>query len=367
MRIVFVNSARGVEGGLTATLDLGLGLAELGHDVTVVCHPGSAIRERLEGDPRVNLTPVAIRAELNPLRPAQLARISRRVGPDLVIADRRKDLKLSVAARWLCGRYPIVHRHGAPSVLKDTLIYRYFWGRELQMLIVNSHTMRRLLLEHAPWLERVPLRVIHNGKDVKRYRPLPRLRRRMRAELGISEDAFVVSFHGIVQPRKNVDLLVRAVAELPRDLHVVALVIGTGPSLADLRRQALELNAPVVFTGTRRDIPEVLSAADAAVHLSTAEGFANSVIEAMACELPVIATDTTSHPEQIDDGKHGLLVPPGRWQGVADAIRWLATDPAGRERMGKAARERVVAEFSRQRMLGRYDEVLREALTMYRG
>lgn len=366
MRIVFVNSARDTGGGLTSTVEVGLGLGELGHDVTLVCHPRSAIRDRLRRDSRVTLAPVAIRAEINPLRAAQLALLNRRAKPDVVLADRRKDVKLSVAARWLGGDFPIVHRHGAPSVLKDSAVYRYFWGREVQTLIVNSNAMRDLLLEGASWLERVAIRVIHNGKDLSYYRPRPALRQRMRAQLGIPDEAFIVSFHGVVQPRKNADILVRAVAALPSDLNAFALIVGVGPALPDLRRLAAELRAPAIFAGYRQDVPEVLSAADAAAHLSTAEGFSNSVIESMACGLPVILSDATSHPEQIEDGEHGVLVSPGQWESVADAIRWLAGDPEERARMAAAARERARARFSRERMLQGYDAVLREAVEAYR-
>lgn len=366
MKIVYVNSARGWEGGHTSAAELGLGLAEKGHEIIVLCHPESAIRRQLEGDGRLTVRPIAIRVELNPYRVLQLANLNRRARPDLVLADNQKDLKLSVAARRLIGDFPIVHRHGAPSVLQDGPIHRRVWGRAIQTMIVNSHTMRERMLAETPWLEQVRIEVIHNGKDTRRFRPLPNLRAPMRAELGIPENAFVVSFHGTVQPRKKVETLVRAVASLPASLRVHALIIGGGPTLPDVRRLATELRAPVIFSGIRPDIPEVLSAADAAAHLSQAEGFSNSVTESMACGLPLILSDATSHPEQVDDGIQGLLVPPGEPSAVADAIRWLATDPEGRARMGAAARQRAVKEFSRELMVERYEKVLGETVAAYR-
>jgi glycosyltransferase involved in cell wall biosynthesis len=379
MRIIFVNSARDPAGGVTSAIELASGLAQLGYELTVVCHPRSAIRRALEHEPRLALAPVAIRAELNPLRALQLARLSRRVRPDVVLADRRKDVKLSVAARYLSGAaYPIVHRHGAPSHLKDSALYRFVWGRQVQALIVNSRTMGERLLERAPWLASVDMRVIQNGKDLALYRPLPERRRAAREALAIPERALVVSYHGVLQPRKNVHLLIEAAAALAPDLPVHALVIGAGPSEAELRALTARLRAQATFTGLRSDIPELLSAADIAAHLSTAEGFSNSVIEAMACGLPVIASDATSHPEQIVHGVHGLLVAPGEGGGpggggggagavrVAEAIRTLATDPAARARMGRAARERAVAEYDREKMLRRYSEVLEEAIATYR-
>ena len=365
MRIVYVNSAHGPGGGHTSAVEVSLGLAEKGHELFMVCHPRSPICKQLANDARLILWPIGIRADWNPYRILQLANLNRRVQPDLVLADKRNDVKMSVAARWLIGNFPIVNRFGAPGALKNSPSYRRIWGQGVQAIILNSHTMYQRMLVQIPWLKEMRIEVIHNGKDTRRYQPLPNLRARMRAELGIPDDAFVVSFHGMVQPRKNIDLLVRAVGALPANLRVHVLIIGGGPTLSHLRHLATELCAPATFTGLRQDIPEVLSAADASANLSLAEGFSNSVLEAMSCGLPQILSDATSHPEQVDHEVQGLLVPPREVGAVADAIRRLATDPAGRARMGAAARHRVITEFSRERMIDRYDAVLRETVAAY--
>lgn len=358
MHVLFVNSARGRGGGLTSSLELGRGLAGRGHTVTMVCHPKSELRARLEDDDRIRVACVAIRAEINPLRVVQLARLHGRLAPDVVLADRRKDVKLSVAARDLARReLPIVHRHGAPSTLKDSVLYRLVWGR-IQGLVVNSETMRALLMERAPWLRRLPIHTIPNGKDCHRYRPRPELRGPGRDRLGIPDDAVVATYVGTFEPRKNVHLLLEALARIDGAVPVHALIVGGGRLKEDLRERARRLGVSATFTGFRSDVPELLAVSDVAVHLSTAEGFSNSVLEAMACELPVIASDATSHPEQIDHGIHGLLVEPRRAEPVADALRTLATDAALRRRMGRNARERVVAEYDRATMVERYENVL---------
>jgi glycosyltransferase involved in cell wall biosynthesis len=350
---------------LASTLELGQGLADRGHELTVVCHPKSTIEERLAPDSRLTVAPVAIRAELNPYRALQLARTIRRNEPDIVLAEKRKDLMFTIAARRLGGRFPIVQRLGGAGEFDDSRINRHLWGRELEAIIINSYTLRDRMLEAIPWLADVRVEVIHNGRDIWRHRPLPKLRERTRAELGVPDGAFVVSYHGELDPPSNVDVLVRAVAEVPRHLEVHALIVGNGPSLAETRRLTAELRAPVIFAASRTDIPEVLSAADVAAHLTTAEGFSNSVIESMACGLPVIASDASCHPEQIEDGVHGVLVPPNQWTGVADAVRWLAGDPENRARMGKAARDRATTEFGLERMIDRYEEFLRQTVDAY--
>lgn len=367
VRLAFVNSAGGPGGGPTAAAQLSRGLAERGHDVVLACHPHGVLFDEMRSDPRVVTAPVAIRAELNPLRVLQLGRLFRRVRPDLVLADRRKDVKLSILAARRVGGLPLVHRHGAPSTLKNSLLYRLFWTRGVHGLVVNSRHMQERMLSDAPWLRELPIRVIHNGRDTERYRPRPDLRTGMRAELGVPDEAFVVSFHGVLQERKNVDLLLRAVARCRGQLDVHALIVGDGPVRRGLEALAVELDAHATFTGLRDDIPELLSAADAAVHLSDAEGFSNSVIEAMACGLPVIASDATSHGEQIEDGVHGLLVEPDSVEATARAIRRLASDREERVQMGRRARSRVVSEFSAGRMFEGYETFLREVVRAYPG
>lgn len=365
MHIVLLNSDRAAGGVSISAIELCRGLAEREHDVTVVCHPRSYIAERLAADPRLTVVPLPIRAAFNPARVWQLARVSRRAEPDIALADQRTGLHLAIAARRLGGRFPIVYRHRAAEPLEDSRVDRYFWRRDLQGLILDSLRIRERLLEVMPWLEDLHIEVIQTGKDTTLYRPLPKLRQRMREELGIPEDAFVVSYHGSLQAMKHVDLLVRAVAELPRHLEVFALIVGVGPLLAETRRLATELRAPVIFTGNRTDIPEVLSAADVAAHLSTGEGTADSVIEALACGLPVIASDSDRHREQIEDAAHGVLVPPLDWNGVADALRWLAADAEERERMSGAARERAVRDFPLTGMIARYEEGLERIIEAY--
>jgi glycosyltransferase involved in cell wall biosynthesis len=355
--IVFVNSERSVAGGLTSALDLAGGLRDAGHRVTVVCHPESELRRRLEAR-GVPVAPVAIRAELNAWRAVQLARVLKRLSPDVVLADRRKDVKLSFAALRLAPGAALVHRHGAPSPLRDGATYRAIWTR-LEGIIVNSDAMRRLLLERTPWISRTPIDVIHNGKDLEYWRPMPERRAAARAAIGIDAGAFVVAWHGVLQARKNVDLVLRACAATRATVH--PFIIGDGPDAVRLRELAASLGVRATFTGRRDDIPALLAAADVATHLSEAEGFSNSVVEALACGLPVIASDATSHREQIEDGRTGLLVEPGSVESASAALESLHRDTVMRETMSQAARLSASERFGIDLMIERYGQSLLRA------
>ena len=360
MNIIAINSTRTWGGAEVWFSEFCPGMAARGHDVTLVCHPDSELRRRLSEERRVQLAPIAIRAELNYLRAVQLARWFRALQPDVVVAHRPKDVKLSAAALWLAAPTPLVHAKLYGEMLKDRLDYRLVWQKSVSAMAVPSYENLDRLKADAPWLGRMPVVVIQNGADTNRYRPLPEERERVRREFDIADDVFVVSCHGRLAAPKRVDLVIQAVAAAAREDPVYGLIIGDGPEGPGLRELARELDAPVSFTGHRDDIPELLAAADAEITMSEIEGAPLAVIEAMACGLPVIASKATSHPEVVEDGKSGSLVEPGQAEGAAKAILKLAQDPARRAEFGNAARARAIEHFSSDAMLDRYESFLEE-------
>ena len=356
MRILFLNSVSGGGGGVSATLTLVRGLARAGHHVTVACHARGELRRRLEERERLRIAPFRSGPDLDPLAAARIAGMIRDSRADIAIADRRKDVKTLILARTFGRSVPVVHRHGAPSSLRDGPTYRFFW-RRVAAVIVNSDAMRLRLLRDAPFLDPHAILVIHNGIDTDLFRPLPRERAASRARLGLGADAFVVSYHGVLQPRKRVATLLEAVARLPAGREVRPLIIGDGPQRRELEDHAARLGVRAVFTGARLDLPPLLAAADVSVHLSAAEGFSNSVIEALACGLPVVASREHSHAEQVDEGRTGLLVAPEP-DSVASALGRLLADPATVERLGTSARAEAARRFSTQDMVAAYAAAL---------
>jgi glycosyltransferase involved in cell wall biosynthesis len=355
VRILLINTAPQRGGGVTATVDLAIGLARRGHAVRLAGAERGDLLARLGGDPAV--PSVGLRHPGGPLAARALARIIREAGPDVILADRRTDVRLAVAARIIGPDVPIVHRYGAPNPLRRDPLVSLVWSR-IQGMILNSERMRRQLERTHAFLFRRPVLVIPNGKDLTRFRPHPEARATARAELGIPPDAFVVSFHGILQARKNVDALVRgaAAARAARPVHL--LIAGSGPEEDALCALAAELRVAATFAGFLRDLAPVLAAADVAANLSSSEGFSNAVVEAMASGVPVIATGGTSHDEQIVHGEHGLLLGSIAAAQVAGAIETLAGDEPLRARMAVAARRRAEAEFGLDRMVERYEAAL---------
>ena len=185
----------------------------------------------------------------------------------------------------------------------------------------------------------------------------------MRARLGL-EGKRVLIFTGRLVPHKGVDGIVRALASLPDDVHLI--VVGRGPRLSDLlglaRRLGVEERSHFLPSVTDEELPAYLRAADLFVFPSVnrLEGFGLAVAEAMACGLPVVIADMPGVREVIDPGREGLLVEPFLGADLAARLRELLDDPARRRQMGEAARRRAEERFGLPTVVG-------QLVSLYRG
>jgi glycosyltransferase involved in cell wall biosynthesis len=164
-----------------------------------------------------------------------------------------------------------------------------------------------------------------------------------------------VVFAGRHVPVKALDVLLRAWALVRAPQGSQLVLAGDGPEHAALVALAHELGieSRVRFPGMVRDIPALLRDAQLYVQASHQEGLPNSVLEAMASALPVVATRVSGHEDVVCDGSTGLLVPPADPRALAQAMQTLVDSPALRQRMGKVGREAVLAGYSLDRVLER--------------
>ncbi len=207
-------------------------------------------------------------------------------------------------------------------------------------------------------------RVIVNGIDVAAVREAAARAPMSRAELGIRPDALVLATIARFDPVKRLDVLLRALPLLVRRVpETQLLIVGDGEERKALHTLAgaLALGDRVVFAGAIPDAARALPLVDLYVTASRREGLPTAVLEAMACGLPVLATEAPGHVDAVDPEVTGRLVPLDDAPGLAAAAAALLRDPALRARMGQAGRERVERRFSRARMLAQIADLYREA------
>lgn len=230
-------------------------------------------------------------------------------------------------------------------------------------VLVNAEEIR-VGLAALPWFAADKVRVVHNGVDLAAFRPGgdgEALRRRW----GVPAAAPLALAVGGLTPQKDHDLLARSAARLVRRLpEARVVVVGEGFLRAALetRVRALALGNRFLLPGFLPDVRPALAAADLLVLSSDNEGMAWVLLEALACGLPIVATDVPGVRACVEPGRNGLIVPPRDEAALADALATLLADPARRRAMGVRSRELAEARFAEAGMLAGTEAVLREAL-----
>lgn len=240
-----------------------------------------------------------------------------------------------------------------------------FLNPRVSRIICVAEEIRRYLLDLSLLGRRLdPEKVvtINKGHDLSWYTERPA----DLAQFGIPPGAMVVTCSSRLRPRKGLWELVRALGRTDpaRDIHL--LFLGHEGN-ASLREEIGQIPHPdrVHFAGFRKDAPAIMAASDVcALPVLDGEGLSRAVIEAMAYGVPGIVTPVGGNTDLIVDGECGLVVPVGDVDALAAAMERMHEDPAMRERMGRAARERIATRFRNSdtvdRTLALYREILDE-------
>lgn len=229
---------------------------------------------------------------------------------------------------------------------------RLLLGKGTDAVIVVSEAIRK----EAQRLKLIPdhrLHAIQNGIRTDRFDVPADQARAVRDGLGITPDQIMVVNVARLAPFKAIHILIQAAAILaPDHPNLRVVIVGDGQlrgEMEDLVKRR-GVGDVVRFAGVRRDIPQVLAAADIFALSSNCEGLPIAVLEAMAAGLPIVSTAVDGIPEVVLDGQVGLLCPPQDARALADQLRTVIENPELRHKMGEAARVRVNTVFSAQRM-----------------
>lgn len=339
MRIATVSSVMGTGGAEVVADVLVRGAEAAGHDVLLASGPGFRARALAQdGVPHVPL-PLEGRRPADVVRAVgRLRRTVRSWRPDLVHAH---NVKATVVARAAVGTgVPVVSTmHGVPDHEVGAAA-RILRVAATQVVAVSDH-VASLLVDHGVPASRVS--VIENA-----ILPPPiRDRASARLTLGIDPGRPVALVLARMAAQKRQDLLLRAWADVRED--AVLLMAGDGPRREELEHQSRELGVGrrVAFLGERTDVDVLLSACDLLVLPTDWEGLPISLLEALGCGVPAVASDVGG-VSALADGVR--LVPAGSVPALADAVDHLLSDPAARQALAARGRRLVRDRFPAERM-----------------
>jgi len=230
-------------------------------------------------------------------------------------------------------------------------------------VVVNSKSVRQRLIDRdqvAP--EKV--RIIYNAVEVQRFAAAHEERLKMLPYFSEAARLIAVLANMYSRVKGHASLVSAARIVCKCEPHAVFLLIGDGPERPELEARVRDagLADNIRFLGRRTDIPELLACCDLSVLPSESEGFPNALLESMSAGLPVVATAVGGSKEIIENGRNGMLVPPGSSEKLAEAVLLLLEDSRLAKRLARAGQDDMQKYFSFDRLIGELEHLYKEPL-----
>ncbi|MCC6794159.1 MAG: glycosyltransferase [Candidatus Hydrogenedentes bacterium] len=358
MNILHIDEQTGWRGGEQQASYLIRGLAERGHRCFVAGKPGSEYLTRDHGARDLVRIPVPCRGELDLATAYRLSRAVREHNIDILHAHSSHAVIYAVLAKKFAGRGKVVASRRVDFPPNKNAFSRWKYNQP-DRIVAISDCIARVLRDFG--IPEHKLRTVHSGIDLKRFdvTPLPR------SEIGIPEGVPLAGNVAALVGHKDHATLLDAVPAILRDVPEFRLVIaGEGPLRQQIEAQIerLEIGKSVKLLGQRSDVPRLLRALDLFVMSSSEEGLGTSVLDAMACGVPVVATDAGGIPEMVRDGETGFLVPLKNPSALANAVVRAMQNENLRNGLAQNATVLVNEEFTADSMVrenvGVYEELL---------
>ncbi len=345
-----IDTARTWRGGQNQVLLTVLGLRALGHRSMLVAHAAGELRQRArEG---LELVPLAPKTEMDLSAAWRLSRLIKQLRPDVVHAHDPHGVAMAALALSMSTQLdkpPLVAARRVDFHIKGNALSRWKY-RQVDCFICASDAIRHMVIADGVPSARVV--TVHEGIDLGHVEAAPAAN--LHAELWLPHQAPIVGNVAALVPHKGQRHLIEAAALVVTRVPDARFVIaGDGELRPALERQIKDrhLEKHVFLAGFRPDVLSVHKGFDIFVMSSVTEGLGTSLLDAMACAKPIVATTAGGMPEVVVDGTTGLLVPPRDHEAMADAIVRLLTDEKARRAMGAAGQARVRGHFSAERMV----------------
>jgi len=349
-----IDTARTWRGGQNQVLITVNGLRAMGQRAALVAHPSGELRRRAsEG---LELIPLVPRMEVDLTAAWRLARVVKRLRPDVIhahdphgLAMAALALSLGAGAKSGLPEPPLVASRRVDFHLKGNSFSRWK-HRQVDCFIAASEAIRRMLVADGIPAERTT--TVHEGIDLRHVQTAPPVN--VHEAFWLPHGAPVIGNVAALVPHKGQRHLIEAAHLVVREMPDARFVIlGEGELRDALERQVREyhLEKHVLLPGFRTDVLGCIKSFDLFAMSSVTEGLGTSLLDAMACGRPIVATRAGGIPEIVEDGVQGLLVEPRDHQAMARAIVMLLRDEPRRRAMGDAGLVRVRTRFTVERMV----------------
>ncbi len=356
MNILIINSAKEWGGTEKWALNTAIGLVERGHTVWFGCR-GDLFEKRLSGS-RVKLVRFPFANNLDVISIAKLWLFMRGNRIDVVMPTKQREYFLAGIAAKLVTRTKVAGMFGIDRPIRNLRNWIVFCKLFDIVFVVAKKIIT--VLSQTRGFDTQKCRLVYVG--VEPIRLSGDIRKKQRKALRLYDNDICIMAIGRLCPQKGFDYAIKAFALFARKYSHVKLVIVGGGDGTVFRQQADKAGVAdrLIFTGFRGDIPEFVQAADLYWLTSRSEGVPNTMLEAMAAKIPVVAFDIAGVAEVLRNNQNGLLVPFEDIDGLVAATIKLIEDHSLRRQIGEAGFQTVTTEFSLEKMIQDTERALME-------
>ena len=354
MNVLLVNSAAPAlwGGGEKWFVEAAEWLRGQGAQVTIVARPASQLLHRAQSKTIATIA-FGFGGDFDPLAMLRAKKVVRETGADVVVTNFNKESWQFGIAGKLVG-VPVLARHGF-TLWTNKPHHRWLAARILTGVVVNAQSIADHYARHNIVPQR--LDVVANGVKIAAHKP-----GRLRAELGLSQDALLLVAAGRLEAQKRFDKLLRCAAELRQHLPFTLAIFGVGPHDSELRAQCevLQIGDLVKWRGFDEELADKVGDADLFLLTSDSEGTPNAALEAMAAGVPVLGFDVGNMAEILNGELSTFLIPAGRDELFVERLLSVCTNRAALRTVRQAFRERATNKYSFERSMQRYWRILQE-------
>ncbi|MFC2163429.1 glycosyltransferase [Acidobacteriota bacterium] len=363
MSLFQLDAGREWGGGQRQTLLLSMALNQSGHSIKLCVQPGCPLHKKAT-DASVSVAPVRMRGEMDAFAILRLAQLMKRRKCRLVHFHDARSLAVGSAAASL-AKVPLrVISRRVTYPLGRNYFSQRMYTKDIDILIANSNDADKALIDGG--VNQDKIRVIPDGINYSLFDEAASSDY-LRRELSFGSDDFLVGIVAHLADNKGHKYLIKTTQILKEKApQIKVIIVGSGPLRMDLDKQVKESNVEdiVYFLGFRQDVPQILSSLDLFVLTSYQEGLGSRILDAMACRLPVVATQAGEIPELVVHEETGLLVPPQRSSSLAKAILRIYANRNLGEKLGQKGYELVHRKFSARAMASKiileYERIAKE-------
>ncbi|MHC4190259.1 MAG: glycosyltransferase [Planctomycetota bacterium] len=351
MKIVHINSEFSWGGGEAQTYYLVKGLENRGIENILIAQPNSALAEKVK-EGQIKLIEIYMKGEWDIVAVLKLRKILKKIKPDVLHLHTSHAHTLGLLAGKLAKAKKIVATRRMDFPIGG--FFSRLKYNKVDKIVGISEIIKEILVRGGVKEEKIT--VIYSAADRAPVTEKSDLQER----LGLKRDYRILGTVASLVERKGHRYLFEATVKVKEEFpQIKLLVVGEGPLKKDLKKLAEKLSSEneIIFTGFRKDIPEILSILDVFVSASLKEGLGVSLLEAANYGLPIVATNAGGIPEVVEDGVTGFLVPPKDSEALAEKIIYLLSHPKEARKMGENGKERVRKNFSVEQMVNSYTKL----------